>query len=55
MSLLSRTKQAAGGLAFWDNVYGFDMTHVGRVVNGDSITSKSARVTVGAPSVPSCS
>lgn len=45
--------QAAGGLDFWDNVYGFDMTHVGRVLTDSASTSKSARVTVGAAPVAS--
>lgn len=40
--------RAAGGLGFWDDVYGFDMSHIGRVVTETSRASSGARVTVGA-------
>ena len=40
--------QAADGVGFWDDVYGFDMRSVGALLTADAIASPSVRVAVGA-------
>lgn len=38
------TQQEGAGLPFWDDVYGFDFTRVGREVRAETLASRAARV-----------
>jgi hypothetical protein len=38
------SRQEGAGLLFWDNVYGFDFSRVGREVRAETLASRAARV-----------
>jgi len=41
---IAGVSREASGVPFWDDVYGFDFSHVGREMHGDALNSRVARV-----------